>query len=224
MDHQAELVTLLKRKGTGPTMSKSLHGDDFTLLENLLASSNVNLTTKATMMTAILTLDPNPEEANWIQTLKNNPAQFLPKEIVGLCEPIDDHPLLQYVKAAIDHQHLNAIQMAEAMDWVLAPETPEWLKGSFLEAQRLKRETQEENDACLRLFYERSQHLHTKLPLLIDLSNGYDGMNRHHNLTLFTAPLLASIGFPVILHGIDEVAPKKEVTPINYWLLPIKTP
>ena len=58
-----------------------------------------------------------------------------------------------------------------------------------------------------------SHYQQTSLPHVIDLANPYDGFNRNLYSSLFLAPLLGSLGFPCVLHGIDSIGPKNGVNP-----------
>ncbi len=203
-------IELLKKKGTGPTMSKSLWGTDFLTLESGFHSSEISLTTKATMFTALLTLPPNPEEAKWLQTA----IAFLPTELQAFLSPSKEL-FLGLTQKAIRHENLSESEFILALDFLFDPKTPEYLKGAFLEAERLKRETLVENNACYEYFWNKSQRWETKVPVLVDLSLAYDGMNRHPLIALLVAPLLASVGIPCVLHGLDDVAPKKGINPFK---------
>lgn len=213
MDNQTILNALLKKKGTGPTMSKSLFGDELTRLETCLADPSVTLTTKATILTALLTLDPNPEEARWLDKLRQNPSQLIGADLeVLFFKPQSANPLIAAIQTAISHTDLSYSDFSTAMTQVIDADTPNYLKGAFLEAERLKRETLEENSACFDVLWNAHCHESLNVETLIDLANPYDGFKRYPNFTLFVAPLLASIGFPTILSGCYEVAPKKGIT------------
>lgn len=201
--------SLLKKKGTGPTMSKSLWGDDFITLETGFKSESVHLTTKATLLTALLTLEPNPEEKVWLDALRQSPESFLPKELCPfITHQHSPHPLFTFILKAIQHQDLTREESITAIGYVLEPSVPEYLKAAFLEAERLKRESFEENKAFLDTFWNASQRIESDLPMIVDIANAYDGFNRNIFLGPFIAKALASLGIPTVLHGIDAVAPK----------------
>ncbi len=86
-------------------------------------------------------------------------------------------------------------------------------KAAFLEAARLKGETPDENLGALRAFWSVASHTPANVPILVDLGNAYDGFTRTPAVWVFVAPLLASVGVPALLHGVESVAPKRGVTP-----------
>lgn len=225
---QAQFVAILKTKGTGPTMSKSLTEAEFPGLEALFLSPEVHLTTKATLLTALLTLAPTPEEAIWIQKIAKNPTQFLPKELCGLFpssqRSTDWTPFLSLIHSVIQHQDLTPLQCSEAMHSLIDPAIPDYLKAAFLESERLKRETLEENKAFWNFLWQHATHNKAKVPHLIDLSNAYDGFNRTLYLTPFTAVLLAGAGFPTVMHGLDQISPKNGINPFKILTAAKKNP
>src|SRR5690349_3921235 len=91
---QEKLELLLKKKGIGPEGSKSFHNEELTELTPLFLDPTVSLTTKATMLTALLLLKPNPEESIWLEALKKNPETVLQKELLGYIQETNDPFLL----------------------------------------------------------------------------------------------------------------------------------
>ena len=204
-----DFKALVRKKGTGPTMSKSLWKDDFPLLESGFKSDAVPLSMKATLLTSLLTLDPNPDEASWIQKIRLDPYHFLPEELIAfITQKSSPHPLFEFCMKAISHQDLNREDTLSAVNYLLDSSTPDFLKASFLEAERLKRESFEENKAFLDSFKEKSAHYTSDLPCILDIAHAYDGFNRHYFLAPFIAATLGALGYPTVLHGTDSVAPK----------------
>jgi anthranilate phosphoribosyltransferase len=119
----------------------------------------------------------------------------------------------KYLCNTLSLQDLPYDQAADAMDQLLTSSAiPDFQKGAFLEAQRLKRESFYENKAFFDVLWKYTSRIETSLPLIIDISDNYDGFNRYHNLAPFYAAAIASCGYPCIVHGIDEVAPKYGIT------------
>ncbi len=211
--HQAQFIAYLKTKGTGPTMSKSLTAEDFPELNRLFLSPDVCLTTKATLLTALLTLPATPEEAHWISELTQ---KNLPSDLYCLLPDTPaDSSFIQTIHSIMAHQDLTQAHCQACMEQLFDPTLPEFLKAAFLEGERLKRETLLENEAFWAYLWKHAQHHPIDLPFVIDLSNGYDGFNRTPYLTPFTAALLGASGFPCILHGMDEISPKNGINPFK---------
>ncbi len=211
---QDKIKELLKKKGTGPTMGKSLGAEELSELEPLLQSQEVSDITKSTIMTAFLMLDPTPVEAEWLAKISANPQAYLPVQLTQLFFSGETgHPIVKLIRKVIAKNNLTRDEMDQAMKWVLDPTTPGYLKSTFLEAERLKRETLDENLGCFDALWSASRRVTANVPILLDLSVSYDGLNRSHPVLPFIAALLASIGYPAILHGVESVAPKKGITP-----------
>jgi anthranilate phosphoribosyltransferase len=213
---QEQLIVFLKKKGTGPTMSKSLLIGDLASVEMLFKNDEAHLTTKATLLTALLTLEPNADESDWLEKVTQSPQQFLPQELIPLLpQHTTTDPFLILIHRVIQHQDLCEKSFLQALEYIFNPAISDHYKAAFLEAERLKRESKEENLTCLLDFIYRSTHHRIDIPFLIDLANPYDGFNRTPNLSPFLAALLSSIGIPVLLHGLETVSPKYGITPFK---------
>lgn len=210
MTHQEELTQILKGKGIGPESSKSLKCEDIERVKFLFRQDDASIITKATLLTALLTLPPTDIEREFIDELNETPSIYLPVELLGFISETTD-PYLSVIKRIIA---LHNLSYEEALDAIkhLFDDTPDYLKGSFLEAERLKRETFEENSAFLKVLKGQVTSVKIDTPILIDLGDCYDGCNRFTNLNLFLAPLLASLGYPCLVHSVDVVAPKEGIT------------
>jgi anthranilate phosphoribosyltransferase len=211
MDKQHILEELLRKKGIGPQGSKSLKENELAELNHLMLDDAVSLTTKATMLTALLTIEPNADEKAWLEKIKKMPEDNLPKELLQFIRKEGDG-LITYIRKIISLQELSYQESKTSMDLFFDKTVPEYLKASFLESERLKRETFTENKAFFESMWERVDHISLDLPVLIDICDSYDGANRTRIFSPFIAALLASCGFPTYLHGVDKVAPKQGVT------------
>jgi hypothetical protein len=205
--NQEKLELLLKKKGIGPEGSKSLNEIELSTINSLFVDPEVSLTTKATLLTALLLLKPNENEAEWIYNLKKNPGSILPTELLGFLNESSD-PFLNLIKKLILKKELSEEECLQGMNFLFDANAPEYLKGAFLEGERLKRESFIENKVFFNYLYDKIPHFEIDIPILIDICDSYDGSNRSKNFTLFTAALLGSAGFPVIVHGVKETAPK----------------
>lgn len=208
------LEELLKKKGIGPEGSKSLQIDELNELADLFQDESVSLTTKATILTALLMLPPTKIEAEWLCNLKINYLEIVPQQLFlffssALISTVFETLLLK----TLNHTNLNYIEACEAMESLLCDDSiPEFQKGAFLEAQRLKRESFEENKAYFDVLWKHTNRIESTLPILFDISDNYDGFNRYHNFAPFYAAAIASCGYPCIIHSIDRVAPKFGIT------------
>ncbi len=215
--HKNEILKeLLRKKGIGPSGSKHLDLSQTMLLRELLFDSSLEIITQATMLTALLTLDANTEEAVLIARIKERRSQ-LPKELQNILYPTEYKEFVGIIQQVIAGEDLSKKDAHDGVSYLFEEEVPAYLKAVFLEAQRLKRETFQENLVFLNSFWEHSTRQSTDFPVLIDICNNYDGWQRVQNYSVFVAQLLAIMGFPTVLHGAVCVAPKFGFT--NYTLL-----
>ncbi|MCR6639137.1 MAG: hypothetical protein NVV82_09180 [Sporocytophaga sp.] len=221
---QERLTELLKKKGIGPEGSKSLIIEELNELQHLFKSPDASLTTIATMVTAMLTLEPNTQEKEWIEKAKAAPSDFLPDEIVPFFTGNTKDEFYRLILKVIKHKDLSREEAESGIEQLFDSQTPEYLKGAFLESQRLKRETFIENKAFFSGLWEKVERVKTDLPIVIDIADSYDGFNRTASFSLFTAAVLASLDIPCIVHSIDKVAPKEGYTSHQLLKLAGKNP
>ncbi|MBF0237558.1 MAG: hypothetical protein HQM12_07630 [SAR324 cluster bacterium] len=206
----------LKNKGIGPTGSKHLKPELLEQVLPLLGLPETNVVTAATFWTACLMLDNNAEEEVLLRPLKAHPDQYLTRELQSLTKPDlvapESRSFAELTNIVIQKQNLTFDQASSAVSYLWHPEIPVWLKASFLQAERLKRETLVENVAFLQQMWNQSRSVDVQLPVLIDLCDAYDGTKRSYHLTPFFAAVLAAMGIPCVVHGLESVAPKHGIT------------
>ena len=206
------LEEILKKKGIGPEGSKSLNKEELDFVDVHYQNSKVSLTTKATLLTALLLLEPNEFESHWLTKVKKNPNQFLPHELLPFLQISDSNDLQNSILKLIRKEELDEGECLLCMTALFNFEIPEYLKGAFLEGERLKRETFSENKFFFNYLWNKVNRVEIDTPFLIDICESYDGCLRSPNYCVFIAALLGSAGFPTIVHSVDHVAPKEGVT------------
>jgi anthranilate phosphoribosyltransferase len=208
------LEELLKKKGIGPEGSKSLQTKELEEVEIAFTNETYSLTTRATLLTALLMLPATENEAYWLKRLAHSYSDILPQRLYFMMDRSCATTSFEfYVCDTLSLKNLSYEQAVDAMTQLLTDNSiPDFQKGAFLEAQRLKRESFDENKAFFDVLWKFTSRIETSLPLIIDISDNYDGFNRYHNLAPFYAAAIASCGYPCIVHGTDEVAPKYGVT------------
>lgn len=215
-ENEALLREALKHKGIGPKGSKQLSPDELRPVLPLLREQSVNLTTAACFWTACFLLDNSAEEEALLAPLKEAPATSLRPELQALLQPgLAQEPgvqLVEFINQLIHRQHLNREQAEAAMTWFWHPEVPSWIKATFLQAERINRESFTENLVFLDSLWKRCNRVQVNLPILIDLADSYDGSNRSYHLAPFVAATLAAMGIPTLVHGAWEMPPKYGIT------------
>ena len=203
---------ILKKKGTGKTMSKHMNESDIRFVLDHFLSTDVPLSTKATLLTAWIMLDKTPEEHLGLEQVIQNKATILPKPLHFLFNPNDstiDHAIHQAIKG----NEISSQVIRSVFNEFLVDTLPDYKLASFLEALRLKEETFNENTTIFDIFRAHTNQMELDIPLLLDIATPYDGFNRSYFLQPFVCALLAAAGIPSVIHGVHEVSPKKGMNP-----------
>jgi anthranilate phosphoribosyltransferase len=98
------------------------------------------------------------------------------------------------------------------MQAILRGEIDDVQSAIFLIALRMKRETMEENEGILAAILAESDKQTVNVKDLVDLGDPYSGYNRSIPISSFLPPLLAELGLPTVIHGLDAVTPKFGLT------------
>jgi anthranilate phosphoribosyltransferase len=215
MNSQDELRQLVKIKGVGKTMSKSLDSAQLESCSKLLLDPTTHIATKSTFLVAFIMLKNTQEEQTWFNDLKENYKSKIPADCYFLFDKqikSNQSELIAIIHRVLNKHDLTKKELKICCDSIIGKSTDSHFKAAILEALRLKEESSIENDYFLNYFYTRCRHHKINVPILIDLSTAYDGFNRHPNLLLSLAVLLGAIGFPTILHGCKDVSPKFGLT------------
>ena len=218
-----EFKSILKKKGTGKTMSKHMDESDISFVLKNMVSNKIPLTTRATLLTAWIMLDKTENEQNAFNHLLTNKIDLLPKELWFLIDKTDLE-IDQIIHTAMTGNAASKQTVHRLFDQYFANLVPDYKLASFLEALRLKEETFEENTAIFDYFRTKTTQVELDIPILIDIASPYDGFNRSYFLQPFVSALLASVGIPSILHGVKEVSPKKGISTHKLLLEANKNP
>ena len=215
--------TILKKKGTGKTMSKHMDESDINFVLKNMRSSEIPLTTRSTLLTAWIMLDKTAEELKGFNQLLANKTDLLPQELWYLIDKLTLEAD-QIIHTTIAGNATSKQTINHLFDQYYASQLPNYKLASFLEALRLKEETFEENTAIFDYFRTKTTQVELDIPILIDIATPYDGFNRSYFLQPFVCALLASVGIPSILHGVKEVSPKKGISTHKLLLEANKNP
>lgn len=207
---------ILKSKGIGPKGSKHLRPKQIEALNEMYTSNEVALTTKTTLLSAFILLDNNELEQEWLDQARLN--NILPSEMKFLDEekPKFQFELEQYCWITARKIELSEEQAYKAAQLCLnqgEEKQPEYLIASFLELQRVKRETFLENKNFFQALYDTSKRIKVNTPYLLDIGEAYDGLARSPILSPFMAATLAACNIPTLLHTTQALAPKFGLTP-----------
>lgn len=98
------------------------------------------------------------------------------------------------------------------MQAILRGEIDDVQSAIFLIALRMKRETMEENEGILAAILAESDKQTVNVKDLVDLGDPYSGYNRSIPISSFLPAVLAELGLPTVIHGLDAVTPKFGLT------------
>jgi anthranilate phosphoribosyltransferase len=209
--NQEVLAELLKKKGTGPKANKVLPEAVIQNLNTLLLDPQILPITRAAFLTALYMLQAGPLESDWLRNFLSS-ATLLDDPLLKLLRNPKPDPLEFKIAKVLDFRDLNYQEAREVAEAGFSGSLHPILFAAFLEGQRLKGETHQENMAFFEVMWNQAQRVQTNLPLIIDLADSYDGCNRTRSYTPFIAALLGSCGYPTICHSPINMGPKWGVT------------
>ena len=123
------------------------------------------------------------------------------------------HSIIQRIATGPELSKSISLEESEqAMTAILANEISEVQSAIFLIAMRMKRETMDENIGILVALLNLVDCKHSTVENLVDIGDPYSGYNRSVPISSFLPPLLAELGFPSVIHGLDSVSPKYGLT------------
>ena len=123
------------------------------------------------------------------------------------------HSIIQRIATGPELSKNIEMEEAEAaMSAILSGEIDEVQAAIFLIALRMKRETMEENIGILEALLKFTDCQKIDVDNLVDIGDPYSGYNRSIPISAFLPPLLAELGLPTLIHGLDSVSPKYGLT------------
>lgn len=123
------------------------------------------------------------------------------------------HSIIQRIATGPElSKNIDFEEAKSAMQAILRGEIDDVQSAIFLIALRMKRETREENEGILAAILSQSDQQQVNVNDLVDLGDPYSGYNRSIPVSSFLPPLLAELGLPTVVHGLDSVSPKFGLT------------
>ena len=109
-------------------------------------------------------------------------------------------------------KNIDFEEARDGMQAILRGEIDDVQSAIFLIALRMKRETMEENEGILAAILAESDKQQVNVDDLVDLGDPYSGYNRSIPVSSFLPLLLAELGLPTVIHGLNSVSPKFGLT------------
>ena len=123
------------------------------------------------------------------------------------------HSIIQRIATGPElSKNIETEEAEAAMSAILSGEIDEVQTAIFLIALRMKRETMDENIGILKALLKFTDSQKSAVDDLVDLGDPYSGYNRSIPISAFLPPLLAELGLPTLIHGLDSVSPKYGLT------------
>ncbi|MEN9500850.1 MAG: hypothetical protein RI964_135 [Pseudomonadota bacterium] len=105
-------------------------------------------------------------------------------------------------------KNLTYAEAYKAMRYVLSADTDPVQVAVYLVGLRMKRETEEENRGTLQALIDTAIISTACVDEVLDISDPYDGYARGVPASTFVPAVLATMGIPSVLHGLEQVGPK----------------
>ena len=123
------------------------------------------------------------------------------------------HSIIQRIATGPEmSKNISLEDSKQGMQAILNSEIEDVQSAIFLIAMRMKRETMDENIGILMALKEHTHFENTSVKDLIDIGDPYSGYNRSIPVSSFLPPLLAELGLPTVIHGLESVSPKFGLT------------
>ncbi len=107
---------------------------------------------------------------------------------------------------------LDFEETKKGMQAILRGEIDDVQSAIFFIALRMKRETEQENKGVLAAILAESDKQQVDVDELVDLGDPYSGYNRSIPISTFLPVVLAELGLPSVIHGLNSVSPKFGLT------------
>jgi anthranilate phosphoribosyltransferase len=123
------------------------------------------------------------------------------------------HSIIQRIATGPDlSKDIDFEEARLGMEAILKGEVDDVRSAIFLIALRMKRETMDENKGILAAIQNLTTNQKVDVENLIDIGDPYSGYNRSIPVSSFLPPLLAELGLPALIHGLNSVSPKFGLT------------
>ncbi|ABL02418.1 anthranilate phosphoribosyltransferase [Candidatus Ruthia magnifica str. Cm (Calyptogena magnifica)] len=123
------------------------------------------------------------------------------------------HSIIQRIATGPDlSKNIDFEEAKAGMQGILCGEINDVQSAIFLIALRMKHETREENEGILAAILNESDQQQVMVNDLVDLGDPYSGYNRSIPISSFLPALLAELGLPTVIHGLNSVSPKYGLT------------
>ncbi len=123
------------------------------------------------------------------------------------------HSIIQRIATGPDlSKNIDFEEAKDGMQAILRGEIDDVRAGIFLIALRMKRETLEEVKGVLAAILAQTDKQQVNVDALVDLGDPYSGYNRSIPISSFLPPVLAELGLPTVIHGLDSISPKFGLT------------
>ena len=123
------------------------------------------------------------------------------------------HSIIQRIATGPDlSKNIDLEEAKLGMEAILKGEVDDVRSAIFLIALRMKRETMDENKGILAAIQNLTTNQKVDVENLIDIGDPYSGYNRSIPVSSFLPPLLAELGLPALIHGLNSVSPKFGLT------------
>jgi anthranilate phosphoribosyltransferase len=123
-----------------------------------------------------------------------------------------DGDFIRWLKRILAGEHLSYEETRLLCEAILGDRVAEGLKAAAVIGQRMNIENYEEVRGYLDATLPAEEVMRVAAPSLTHFGEPFDGSARYFRPTLFVAAVRAACGSATVLHGVDELPPKRGLT------------
>lgn len=146
--------------------------------------------------------------------------QELPSDLLFLMEPdrgcvagtVEEEAVIDGLLRILRGEHLSHAATRAACAVILDPGVRPSLAAALLIGQRMNLETYDELRGHLDAMRPADAVVSLSVPVLTHFGQPYDGNRRYLHAGVFAAAVRAAGGHPSVLHGVEELPPKRGIT------------
>ena len=144
----------------------------------------------------------------------------LPNELLFLMEPdrgclaatAGEQAVIDSLSRILQGEHLLHAETQATCAAILNLQVRASLAAALLIGQRMNLETYDELRGHLDAIRSAAAVVPLAVPVLTHFGQPYDGSRRYFHAGVFAAAVRAAAGHPSVLHGVEELAPKRGIT------------
>ena len=201
----------LKAKGIGPKGLRPIERETLEGIINQLTNGEVSEELVGAFLMGFRVLEKDQDQLLLLEDVLRANSSYLSPSLLSVSAKIGEGSpegpwvWVSDLKKGVE---LSSEVCRQIVDFLIDPDEDAVVKAALLQGLRVKRETDNENAALYGRLMEICPVHQSNFPLIVDISEPYDGMSRNDNLSLELGVVLSLAGVKVVLHGVKNLGPK----------------